>query len=98
MRVRDAIKKVEVAAHATGLTPRAGTALLALVAQRLGLPDGLGRALAETRERRAAHDSRTGSARRARRPWSRRGRRARRERVIIDFDATPVTSLVMNQG
>jgi len=53
---RNSIGKVEVAADATGLTSRAGTALLALVAQRLGLTDGLGGALAGTRERRSAHD------------------------------------------
>ena len=48
--------KVDVAADGTGLTSRAGTALLALAAQRLGLTDGLSRALAVTRERRSAHD------------------------------------------
>jgi len=53
---RNSIGKVEVAADATGLTSRAGTALLALVAQRLGLIDGLGGALAGTRDRRSAHD------------------------------------------
>src|SRR5437899_2192145 len=50
------IRKVEVAADSTGLTSRAGTALLALVAQRLGLTDGLCGALTDTRERRSAHD------------------------------------------
>jgi Transposase DDE domain group 1 len=50
------IRKVEVAADGTGLTSRAGTALLALVAQRLGLTDGLCGALTDTRERRSAHD------------------------------------------
>ena len=48
--------KVDVRADGTGLTSRAGTALLALTAQRLGLLDGLSRALAVTRERRSAHD------------------------------------------
>jgi hypothetical protein len=38
------------------LSSRAGTALLALVAERLGLTDGLCAALASTRERRSAHD------------------------------------------
>jgi hypothetical protein len=38
------------------LSSRAGTALLALVAQRLGLTDGLCAALQSTRERRSAHD------------------------------------------
>jgi hypothetical protein len=45
-----------VRADGTGLSSRAGTALLALMAQRLGLTDGLGAALQSTRERRSAHD------------------------------------------
>jgi hypothetical protein len=48
--------KVDVRADGTGLSSRAGTALLGLAAQRLGLTDALGWALAETRERRSAHD------------------------------------------
>jgi hypothetical protein len=48
--------KVDVRADGTGLSSRAGTALLALAAQRLGLTDALARALAGTRERRSAHD------------------------------------------
>jgi hypothetical protein len=48
--------KVDVRADGTGLSSRAGTALLGLAAQRLGLSDALGWALAETRERRSAHD------------------------------------------
>jgi Transposase DDE domain group 1 len=47
---------VDVAADGTGLSSRAGTALLALTAQRLGLADGLSGALAGTRERRSSHD------------------------------------------
>jgi hypothetical protein len=47
--------KVDVRADGTGLSSRAGTALLGLAAQRLGLIDALGWALAETRERRSAH-------------------------------------------
>jgi hypothetical protein len=47
---------VDVVADGTGLSSRAGTALLALVAQRLGLTDGLSAALAGTRERRSGHD------------------------------------------
>ena len=39
-----------------GLSSRAGTSLLALVAARLGLTGGLSGALAGTRERRAGHD------------------------------------------
>jgi hypothetical protein len=53
---RSSIQKVEVRADATGLSSRAGTALLSLAAQRLGLGDALGLALAETRERRSEHD------------------------------------------
>ena len=51
-----AFRTVDVAADGTGLSSRAGTALLALTAQRLGLTDGLSGALAGTRERRSAHD------------------------------------------
>jgi len=47
---------LDVAADGTGLSSRAGTALLALTAQRLGLTDGLVGALAGIRERRSAHD------------------------------------------
>jgi hypothetical protein len=47
---------VDVRADGTGLSSRAGSALLALVAQRLGLTDGLCAALESTRERRSAHD------------------------------------------
>jgi hypothetical protein len=53
---RSTIKTVDVRADGTGLSSRAGTSLLALVAQRLGLTDGLCAALAGTRERRSAHD------------------------------------------
>jgi hypothetical protein len=49
-------KTVDVAADGTGLSSRAGSALLALVAGRLGLTDGLCAALEHTRERRSAHD------------------------------------------
>jgi hypothetical protein len=52
---RSTIKTVDVRADATGLSSRAGTALMALVAQRLGLTDGLCAALQGTRERRSAH-------------------------------------------
>jgi len=47
---------VDVLADGTGLSSRAGSALLALTAQRLGLTDGLSGALAGTRQRRSAHD------------------------------------------
>jgi hypothetical protein len=53
---RSTIKTVDVRADGTGLSSRAGTTLLALLAQRLGLTDGLCAALCTTRERRSAHD------------------------------------------
>jgi hypothetical protein len=53
---RSSIQKVEVRTDGTGLSSRAGTALLPLAADRLGLSDALGWALGETRERRSAHD------------------------------------------
>jgi hypothetical protein len=53
---RSGIQKVEVRADGTGLSSRAGTALLPLAAERVGLTDALGWALGETRERRSAHD------------------------------------------
>jgi len=53
---RSTIKTVDVKTDATGLSSRAGTALLALVAQRLGLTDGLCVALAGTHARRPTHD------------------------------------------
>ena len=49
-------RTVDVVADGKGLSSRAGTALLALAAQRLGLTDALSGALAGTRERRSAHD------------------------------------------
>lgn len=58
MRVmgRSRVRTVEVRADGTGLSSRAGTALLALVAQRVGLEGGLRAALAGTRERCSRHD------------------------------------------
>lgn len=53
---RSTIETVDVRADGTGLSSRVGSALLALAAQRLGLTDGLSRALAGTRERRSSHD------------------------------------------
>jgi Transposase DDE domain group 1 len=53
---RSTIGTVDVMADGIGLSSRAGTALLALTAQRLGLTDGLSGALAGTRERRSGHD------------------------------------------
>jgi hypothetical protein len=49
-------RTVDVVADGKGLSSRAGTVLLALTAQRLGLTDALSGALAGTRERRSAHD------------------------------------------
>src|SRR4051794_318832 len=48
--------KVDVCADGTGLASRAGTALLPLTAERLGLTDALGWALSGMRERRCTHD------------------------------------------
>jgi hypothetical protein len=45
-------RTVDVVADGTGFPSRAGTALLALTAERLGLTDALSGALAGTRERR----------------------------------------------
>jgi Transposase DDE domain group 1 len=53
---RSTLETVDVRADGIGLSSRAGTALLALVAGRLGLTDGLSAALAGTRERRSSHD------------------------------------------
>jgi Transposase DDE domain group 1 len=53
---RSTINTVNVVADGTGLSSRAGSALLGLMAQRLGLTDGLSAALAGTRERRSEHD------------------------------------------
>ena len=53
---RWSVKTVDVRADGTGLSSRAGTSLLALVADRVGLTDGLCDALAGTRERRSGHE------------------------------------------
>ena len=53
---RWSVKTVDVRADGTGLWSRAGSALLALVADRVGLTGGLCDALEGTRERRSAHD------------------------------------------
>jgi hypothetical protein len=47
---------VEVTADGEGLVSHAGAALLVELADRAGLTEGLSQALAETRERRSAHD------------------------------------------
>ena len=49
-------KTVDVAADGTGLSSRAGTALLSLMTIRLGLTDSMCAALEGTRERRSPHD------------------------------------------
>ena len=48
--------KVEVSADGNGLASHAGSALLVAVADKLGLTDAFCEELAETRERRSAHD------------------------------------------
>jgi hypothetical protein len=53
---RWSVKTVDVRADGTGLSSRAGTALLALVADRVGLTEGLCDALEGTRERRGGHE------------------------------------------
>jgi Transposase DDE domain group 1 len=53
---RSWVKTVNVVADGTGLSSRAGSSLLALVAARVGLTGGLSDALAGTRERRSGHD------------------------------------------
>lgn len=58
MRVTDyaRVGKVEIAADGDGLVSRSGTALLAELADRLGLTAALSEALADTRERSGGHD------------------------------------------
>lgn len=53
---RWSVKTVDVRADGTGLSSRAGTSLLALVADRVGLTGGLCDALVGTRERRSGHE------------------------------------------
>ncbi|HEY2652504.1 MAG TPA: transposase [Solirubrobacteraceae bacterium] len=53
---RWSVKTVDVEADGAGLCSRAGTALLALVADRVGLAAGLCDPLRGTRERRGGHD------------------------------------------
>ena len=50
---RWSVKTVDVRADGTGLSSRAGTSLLALVADRVGLTGGLCDALVGTRERQS---------------------------------------------
>jgi hypothetical protein len=53
---RWSVKTVDVTADGTGLSSRAGTTLLALVADRVGLTGGLRDALRGTRERHGGHE------------------------------------------
>ena len=50
------IESVQVVADTEGLTSRAGTALVAALADRVGLTAALSEALAGVRERRSRHD------------------------------------------
>ena len=56
VKAGSAIERLQVVADAEGLTSRAGTALVAGVADRVGLTAGLSGALAGVRERRSRHD------------------------------------------
>jgi hypothetical protein len=56
VKLERSIKSVQVVADAEGLTSRAGTALVEALADRVGLMDGLAKALAGLRERRSRHD------------------------------------------
>jgi hypothetical protein len=53
---RSSVKTVDVRADGTGLSSRAGTSLLALVADRVGLTGGLCDVLESTRQRRSGHE------------------------------------------
>ena len=53
---RWSVKTVDVRADGTGLSSRAGTSLVALLAERVGLTGGLRDALAGTRQRRSGHE------------------------------------------
>ena len=56
VKASSSIERLQVVADAEGLTSRAGTALVAAVADRVGLTAGLSNALAGVRERRSRHD------------------------------------------
>jgi Transposase DDE domain group 1 len=53
---RGRLETVEVTADGEGFCSQAGALLLVNLADRLGLTEGLSKALAGTRERRSAHD------------------------------------------
>jgi hypothetical protein len=56
VKASSAIERLQVVADAEGLTSRGGTALVAGVADRVGLTAGLSEALVGVRERRSRHD------------------------------------------
>jgi len=56
VKASSSIERLQVVADAVGLTSRAGTALVAGVADRVGLTAGLSEALAGVRGRRSRHD------------------------------------------
>src|SRR3990172_315508 len=56
VKASSSIERLQVVADADGLTSRAGTALIAGGADRVGLTAGLSDALASLRERRSRHD------------------------------------------
>lgn len=56
MRVKPASPSAQVVADARGLTSRAGTALVAGLADRVGLTGAFSGALVGVRERRSRHD------------------------------------------
>lgn len=56
VKASSSIERLQVVADAEGLTSRAGTALVAGVADRVGLTAGLSDALEGVRERRSRHD------------------------------------------
>jgi hypothetical protein len=56
VKASSAIERLQVVADADGLISRAGTALVAGVADRVGLTGGLSHALVGLRERRSRHD------------------------------------------
>ena len=56
VKASSSIERLQVVADADGLTSRAGTALIAGVADRVGLTAGLSDALESLRERRSRHD------------------------------------------
>jgi hypothetical protein len=56
VKASSSIERLQVVADAEGLTSRAGTALVAGVADRIGLTAGFSEALAGLRERRSRHD------------------------------------------